>query len=172
MKCHLVRLNFLISNVFFFECFLGVAWRLFRIQMTDRKSYTREFKSSVTQLTLDNGKNVSSASRKFSVDRRRIRVWLKHEENLENQKRERRSNGRGCTSRFLVMQQALYDYYKKKQHEGKTIGGLIVEQSSLLKNFIQMKILKLLVNGFRDLLTVSKFHFVEKHIVHKKIHKV
>ena len=52
------------------------------------------------------------------------------------------------------------------------VGGLIVEQSSLLKNFMQMKILKLLINGFRDLPTASKFHFVEKRTVHKKTHKV
>ena len=58
---------------------------------------------------------------------------------------------------------------KEKQ---SNVGGLIVEQSSLLKNFIQMKMLKLLINGFRDLSTVSKFHLVEKLVVYKKIHKV
>ena len=36
--------------------------------------------------------------------------------------------------------------------------------------FIRVKSLKVLINGFRDLPTVSKFHFVEKRIVHKKIH--
>ena len=46
-----------------------------------------------------------------------------------------------------------------------TVGGLIVEQSSLLKNFIQMKVLRLLINGFRDLPIVLKFHFIEKRIV-------
>ena len=52
------------------------------------------------------------------------------------------------------------------------IDGLILEQSSLVKNFIHMKILKLLINGFWDLPTASKFHFVEKCIVRKKIRKV
>ena len=45
-------------------------------------------------------KSISSASRKFNVDRKRIREWLKQEESLVNQKRGSRSNGRGCTSRF------------------------------------------------------------------------
>ena len=142
--------------------------------MVERKLYTLEFKLSVTQWTLKNGKNISSASRKFNVDRKRIGQWRKQEESPVNQKRGSRSNGRGCTSRFPLREQALYDDYKKTRDEGKqsNVGGLIVEESSLLKNFIQMKILKLLINGFRDLPTASKFHLVEKRIVHKKIHKV
>ena len=77
--------------------------------MTERKSYTREFKLSVTRWTLENGKNISSSLRKFNVDRKRIREWLKQEESLVNQKRVSRSNGRSCTSRFPLMEQALYD---------------------------------------------------------------
>ena len=51
------------------------------------------------------------ASRKFNVDRKRIREWLKQEESLVNQTRVSRSDG--CTSRFLMMEQELYDNYKK-----------------------------------------------------------
>ena len=89
--------------------------------MAERKSCTCEFKLSVTQWTLENGKNSFSASRKFNVDRKRIREWLKQEESLVNQKRGSRSNGRGCTSRFRLMEQPLYDDYKKTRDEGKTI---------------------------------------------------
>ena len=79
-----------------------------------------------------------------------------------------------CTLRFPLMEQALYIFIKRHGMKGKqsNVGGLNVEQSNLLKNFIQMKILKLLISTFRDLTTVSKFHFAEKRIVHKKIHKV
>ena len=99
--------------------------------MAERKSHTRELKSSLTQSTLENGKNIYSASRKFNVDRKRNREWLKQEESLVNQKCGSRSNGRGCTLWFQVMEQALYGDYKKARDEGKqSKGGLIVEQSS------------------------------------------
>ena len=81
MECHQKRLSILMLNVLFFESFFGVAWRLFRIKMAHRKSCTREFKLSVT---LENGENFSSASRKFNVDRKHIRDWLKQEESLVN----------------------------------------------------------------------------------------
>ena len=87
MECCQVRLSILILNVLFFECFLGVAWRLFRIKMVERKSYTCEFKLSVTQWTLENGKNISSASRKFNGDRKRIRECLKQEERSSESKK-------------------------------------------------------------------------------------
>ena len=45
----------------------------------------------MTQWTLENGKNISSAN----LYRKRIREWLKREESLVNQKRESRSNDRG-----------------------------------------------------------------------------
>ena len=121
MECHEVRLSILISNVLILKCFLGVAWRLFRIEMVERKSYMRKCKLSVTQWTLENGKNISSASRKFNVDRKRIRALLKQEESLVNQKRGSRSNARGCTSRFPLMEQAFYDDYKKSRDKGKPI---------------------------------------------------
>ena len=96
MECHQVRLSILISNVLFSECFLGVAWRLFSKKKkniyiyiyTERKSYTPEIKliQSHTRVTLENCKNISSASRKFKMDRKRIREYLKQEEKIVNQK--------------------------------------------------------------------------------------
>ena len=55
---------------------------------TERKSYTPEIKliQSHTRVTLENCKNISSASRKFKMDRKRIREYLKQEEKIVNQK--------------------------------------------------------------------------------------
>ena len=89
--------------------------------MVERKSYAREFKLSVTQWTFESGKNTSSASRKFNVDRKCIRELLKQEESIVNQKRGSRSNGTNCTSRFPLIEQALYDCYEKAWGQGKTI---------------------------------------------------
>ena len=89
--------------------------------MVERKSYAREFKLSVTQWTFESGKNTSSASRKFNVDRKCIRELLKQEESKVNQKRGSRSNGRDCTSRFPLMEQALHNCYEKAWGQGKTI---------------------------------------------------
>ena len=96
MECHQVRLSILISNVLFSECFLGVAWLLFskkkkkkkKKKNTERKSYMPEIKliQSHTRVTLENCKNISSASRKFKMDRKRIREYLKQEEKIVNQK--------------------------------------------------------------------------------------
>ena len=55
------------------------------------------------------------------MDRKHIKEWLKQEESLLNQKCRSRSNGRGCTSRFPLLEQALYGDYKKVRDEGKTI---------------------------------------------------
>ena len=68
--------------------------------MAERKPYTCEFKMSVIQCFLEKGKIISSASRKFYVDRKRIREWLKKEESVVKQKRESRSSDSACTSRF------------------------------------------------------------------------
>ena len=73
------------------------------------------------QWTLEDGKNIYSASRKFNVDRKHIREWLKQEESLVSQKRGNRSNGRVYTSKFPLVEQTLYDDYKKARDEGKTI---------------------------------------------------
>ena len=55
------------------------------------------------------------------MERKPIREWVKQEESLVNQKRGSRSDDKGCTSRFPLMEQALYDDYKKARDEGKTI---------------------------------------------------
>ena len=47
-----------------------------------------------------NSKNVYSTLRKFNLDRKHIREWLKQEKGLVNQKRGSRSNGRGCIRGF------------------------------------------------------------------------
>ena len=75
---------------------------------------------------MENGKNISSAPRKFNVDRKRIRERLKQEESLVNQKRGSRSNGRDCTSRFPLMEQALYNDHKKARDEGNTIKRCLI----------------------------------------------
>ena len=53
-----------------------------------KKSYMPEIKliQSHTRVTLENCKNISSASRKFKMDRKRIREYLKQEEKIVNQK--------------------------------------------------------------------------------------
>ena len=110
--------------------------------MVERKSYAHEFKLSVTQWTFESSKNTSSASRKFNVDRKCIRELLKQEESIVNQKRGSRSNGTNCTSRFPLIEQAMYDCYEKAWVKVKqsNAGGLIMEQSSLLRKYIQIKI--------------------------------
>ena len=106
---------------------------------TERKSYTPEIKliQSHTRVTLENCKNISSASRKFKMDRKRIREYLKQEEKIVNQK---------CRSNQMteVVLRGFHWWYKHctmiiKRHgiKGKqsNVGGLIAERSSLLKNF-------------------------------------
>ena len=106
---------------------------------TERQSYTPEIKliQSHTRVTLENCKNISSASRKFKMDRKRIREYLKQEEKIVNQK---------CRSNQMteVVLRGFHWWYKHctmiiKRHgiKGKqsNVGGLIAERSSLLKNF-------------------------------------
>ena len=83
-----------------FECFVfrmfsrsGMAFILKKKKKkkkknTERKSYMSEIKliQSHTRVTLENCKNISSASRKFKMDRKRIREYLKQEEKIVNQK--------------------------------------------------------------------------------------
>ena len=134
-----------------FECFVfrmfsrsGMAFILKKKKKkkkknTERKSYTPEIKliQSHTRVTLENCKNISSASRKFKMDRKRIREYLKQEEKIVNQK---------CRSNQMteVVLRGFHWWYKHctmiiKRHgiKGKqsNVGGLIAERSSLLKNF-------------------------------------
>ena len=101
------------------------------------------------------------------MGRKRIKESLKQEENLVNQKKVVLWGfhwwNKHCT---MILKR-----HGKKWKQSND-GGLNVEQSSWLKNFIRMKVLKLLINGFLDLPIASKFHFLEKRFVRKKIRKV
>ena len=147
---------------------LGVAWRLFITKMPERVIHVWHnglWKMIKILLQLEESLMWIENTLKSGLNKRRV-YWIKNVE--ADQMAEVVLRGFHCWNKHCTV------IIKKYGMKGKqsNIDGLIWGQSILVKNFIHMKILKLLINGFRDLPTASKFHFVEKCIVRKKIHKV
>ena len=90
--------NFLSSYVRMLNstCYLSILIQLsLRLKMADsgenetkkRNCYRREFKLKVMQWYYDQGGNVAHTAKKFHVDRKQIREWIKKERQIQESKK-------------------------------------------------------------------------------------
>ena len=84
-----------------------------------RHSYTREFKLKVSDWYMNNGKNIARTAQMFGVDRKQVRIWLKNEEIIQQQKHYSKVSRRGCTAKYPIMEDALYAEDKEARAKGK-----------------------------------------------------
>ena len=63
---------------------------------------------------MNNGKNIARTAQVFGVDRKQVRIWLKNEEIIQQQK-----HSRGCTVKYPIMEDALHAEYKEARVKGK-----------------------------------------------------
>ena len=93
-----------------------------------RHSYTREFKLKVSDWYMNNVENITRTAQMFGVDRKQVKTWLKNEEIIQRQKHSRKASGRGCTTKYPIMDDALvsknkWEIFKKMvvQYKGRAV---------------------------------------------------
>ena len=84
-----------------------------------RHSYTREFKLKVSDWYMNNGKNIARTAQMFGIDQKQVRTWFKNEEITQQQKHSSKASGGGCTTKYLIIEDALYAEYKEVRAKGK-----------------------------------------------------
>lgn len=86
-----------------------------------RKSYRRETKLAAVKWHQENGRNIAMTSRKFRVDRKMIRNWLKAEESIRESKQYTRKLKCGRKSMFPDAEKPLFEEFKTLRAEGKAV---------------------------------------------------
>ena len=84
-----------------------------------RHSYTHEFKLKVSDCYMNNGKNIARTAQMFGIDQKQVRTWLKNEEITQQQKHSSKASGGGCTTKYLIIEDALDAEYKEVRAKGK-----------------------------------------------------
>ena len=106
-----------------FECFvlLIVSSCLFlQRKMAPRRSFTREFKLESVRWYYENGKNINKTSNHFTVDRKRIRDWIKSKDSIRQSKNGSRSNRIGRV-KYLLLEKELYKQFIEMRDTGKRV---------------------------------------------------
>ena len=80
----------------------------------------------------------------FGVDRKQVRTWLKNEEIIQQQKHSSKGSVRGCTTKYSIMEDALYAEYKEARAKESflKIWWLNTRVKQLLKDNYPVKELK------------------------------
>ena len=60
-------------------------------------------------------------ARKFGIDRKSIRTWIRAEEKIRDQTAKSKASGRGRKARFPNIEKKLYDEFKTMRKEGKIV---------------------------------------------------
>ena len=87
---------------------------------TKRKSYERERKLAVVKWCYENGNNISAASRRFQIDRKRIREWVKNEGSIYKTNARTRKHDSGQSSAFPLMESVLHEEFLELRRQGES----------------------------------------------------
>ena len=85
------------------------------------KSYTREFKLSLIKWHEEHGNIVSGTADKFSIDRKRVREWVKQKTEIEKMKTSSRKNKSGRKAAFPLAENELHSDFLKLRQEGQAV---------------------------------------------------
>ena len=88
--------------------------------MAPRRSFTREFKLESVRWYYENGKNINKTSNHFTVDRKRIRDWIKSEDSIRQSKNGSRSNRIGRV-KYPLLEKELYKQFIEMRDTGKRV---------------------------------------------------
>ena len=86
-----------------------------------RRSFSREYKLGVVDWYLENERNIAVTARRYGLARKQVRTWVNSEEKIQKQKPKSKASGRGCTSKYPIMEGILYDEYKQGRENGRII---------------------------------------------------
>ena len=86
-----------------------------------RRAFDREFKLQVVKEYHESGKNIAKTARKFEIDREQVRAWVKKEEQIRGQKYKSKAHGRGCNSKYPLMEDKLYSEFLQLRKDGRKV---------------------------------------------------
>lgn len=86
-----------------------------------RRAFDREFKLQVVKEYHESGKNIAKTARKFEIDRKQVRAWVKKEEQIRGQKYKSKAHGRGCNSKYPLMEDKLYSEFLQLRKDGRKV---------------------------------------------------
>lgn len=83
-----------------------------------KKTYSREFKLNVVSWFFNNRKKVNLTARNFKIDKKQVRMWVRAEKKIRNQKPHRKSSDRGRQPFFPSLEKDLHDEFKTMRRGG------------------------------------------------------
>ena len=86
-----------------------------------RRAFDREFKLQVVKEYHESGKNIAKTARKFEIYRKQVRAWVKKEEQIRRQKYKSKAHGRGCNSKYPLMEDKLYSEFLQLRKDGRKV---------------------------------------------------
>ena len=85
-----------------------------------RCAFDHEFKLQVIKEYHESGKNTAKTARKFEIDRKQVHAWVKKEEQIRRQKYKSKARGRGCNSKYPLMEDKLYsEFFLQLREDGR-----------------------------------------------------
>ena len=101
---------------------------------TSHRSFTMEYKLNVLDWYYAHGENKKQTAKHFGVDRKRIRDWLKLEQQLRMEppsNMQRRKKNTGCSAHYKVLDQAMLEWCKEQRTQGQKITNQALRTKAL-----------------------------------------
>ncbi len=98
------------------------------------RSFTMEYKLNVLDWYYANGQNKKQTAKHFGVDRKRIRDWLKLEQQLRMEppsNMQRRKKNTGCAAHYKALDQAMLEWCKEQRTQGQKITNQALRTKAL-----------------------------------------
>ena len=70
-----------------------------------RRAFNHEFKLQVVKEYHKSGKNIAKTARKFEIDRKQVRAWVKKGEQIRRQNYKLKAHGQGCNSKYPLLEE-------------------------------------------------------------------
>lgn len=98
------------------------------------RSFTVEYKLNVLDWYYAHGENKKQTAKHFGVDRKRIRDWLKFEQQLRMEppsNMQRRKKNTGCAAHYKALDQAVLEWCKEQRTRGQRITNQALRTKAL-----------------------------------------
>ena len=98
------------------------------------RSFTVEYKLNVLDWYYANGENKKQTAKHFGVDRKRIRDWLKIEQQLRMEppsNMQRKKKNTGCAAYYKALDQAVLEWCKEQRIQGQRITNQALRTKAL-----------------------------------------
>ena len=101
---------------------------------TPHKSYTLQYKLSVLDWYHSHGENKKQTAKHFGVDRKRIRDWLRLEQQFRLEPKsnmQRKRNTTGCPPHYQELDKTVLEWYKEQEVQGRKVTNRALRTKAL-----------------------------------------